>query len=167
MRRNSSSLSSAILLMLVGAFVPVVCLIMSIQFDQNCGGYLKQAADANTVELAKQRIDIAVKYMEDNHLTDGYTSVLWCTEGDNVGYVYTIDETTVPIDTIDQRIGVLKESIGESLKHNDLSMTMLIDALTKDHKGLIYRYNMSKSGRTFDVTFSPEEVVRIQMLQQQ
>ena len=59
MRRNSSSLSSAILLMLVGAFVPVVCWIMSIQFDQNCGGYLKQAADANTVELAKQRIDIA------------------------------------------------------------------------------------------------------------
>ena len=88
MRRNSSSLSLAILLMLVGAFVPVVCLIMSIQFDQNCGGYLKQAADANTVELAKQRIDIAVKYMEDNHLTDGYTSVLWRTEGDNVGYWY-------------------------------------------------------------------------------
>ena len=88
MRRNSSSLSSAILLMLVGAFVPVACLIMNIQFDQNCGGYLKQAADANTVELAKQRIDIAVKYMEDNHLTDGYTSVLWRTEGDNVGYWY-------------------------------------------------------------------------------
>jgi len=61
---------------------------MSIQFDQNCGGYLKQAADANTVELAKQRIDIAVKYMEDKHLTDGYTSVLWRTEGDNVGYWY-------------------------------------------------------------------------------
>ena len=89
MRRNSSSLSLAILLMLVGTFVPVVCWIMSIQFDQNCGGYLKQAADANTVELAKQRIDIAVKYMENNHLTDGYTSVLWRTEGDNVGYWYS------------------------------------------------------------------------------
>ena len=88
MRRNSGSLSLAILLMLVGAFVPVVCLIMDIQFDQDCGGYLKQAADANTVELAKQRIDVAVNYMEDNHLTDGYTSVLWRTEGDNVGYWY-------------------------------------------------------------------------------
>lgn len=88
MRRNSSSLSSAILLTLVGLFVPAVCWIMSIQFDQACGGYLKQAADANTVELAKQRIDIAVKYIEANHLTEGYTSVLWRTEGDNVGYWY-------------------------------------------------------------------------------
>ena len=88
MGRNSNHLSSAILLTLVGAFVPVVCWVMSIQFDQNCGGYLKQAADANTVELAMQRIDVAVKYIEERGLTDGYTSVLWRTENDNVGYWY-------------------------------------------------------------------------------
>lgn len=129
-----------------------------------------EALVGNEMELARRRIEnfvatgrlqLPMQVDEVTTLTDIFA------EGDNVGYVYTIDETTVPIDTIDQRIGVLKESIGESLKHNDLSMTMLIDALTKDHKGLIYRYNMSKSGRTFDVTFSPEEVVRIQMLQQQ
>ena len=129
-----------------------------------------EALVGNDMELARRRIEnfvatgrlqLPMQVDEVTTLTDIFA------EGDNVGYVYTIDESTVPSDTLNQRIGVLKESIGESLKHNDLSMTMLIDALAKDHKGLIYRYNMSKSEKTFDITFTPEEVVRIQLQQQQ
>ena len=129
-----------------------------------------EALVGNDMELARRRIEnfvatgrlqLPMQVDEVTTLTDIFA------EGDNVGYVYTIDESTVPSDTLNQRIGVLKESISESLKHNDLSMTMLIDALAKDHKGLIYRYNMSKSEKTFDITFTPEEVVRIQLQQQQ
>ena len=43
----------------------------SIQFKQSCKGYLKRAADSNTVELAKQELGKAVDYIEANNLTEG------------------------------------------------------------------------------------------------
>jgi hypothetical protein len=65
-----------------------VCIVKKIQFKQECSGYLKQAADANTPEIALQRIDKALAYIEANDLTDGYTSVLWRTEDENIGFWY-------------------------------------------------------------------------------
>ena len=67
---------------------PLIYIIKSIQFNQNCGGYLEQAANANTVELALDRLDHAVDYIERNNLTSGYTSVLWRTEDENVEFWY-------------------------------------------------------------------------------
>ena len=81
-------LPTAILFLFLGAIVPISCFVKYVEFDQNCGGFLKQAADANTVELAKERIDIAVDYIEKHDLTYGYTSVLWKTEDENVEYWY-------------------------------------------------------------------------------
>ena len=68
--------------------IPVSVIIKSVKFNQQCGGYLEQAANANTVELAKERLDIAIKYIEDHNLTTGYTSVLWKTEDENVEFWY-------------------------------------------------------------------------------
>ena len=79
---------SKILLILLSLTVPTICIVKSIQFDQRCGGYLKQAADANTPELALQRLDLAIEYIERNNLTDGYTSILWRTEDENIGFWY-------------------------------------------------------------------------------
>ena len=59
-----------------------------IRFQQDCSGYLKQAADANTPELAISRLDLAIKYLQDNNLTTGYTSVLWRTEDQNIEFWY-------------------------------------------------------------------------------
>ena len=39
-------------------------IIQAIEFSQNCSGYIKQAADANTVELAISRLDKAIDYVE-------------------------------------------------------------------------------------------------------
>ena len=61
---------------------------MRIDFNQNCKGYLKQAADANTVELALDRLDKALLYAERKGWTDGYTSILWKTEDENIGFWY-------------------------------------------------------------------------------
>ena len=88
-------------------------------------------------------------------------------ENNNVGYVYTIDEAAITPDTIREKIGVLKENIEESLKGNDLSMVMLVDALTKDHKGLVYRYLLSKSGEQFDIVFTPEEVAALRPVEEE
>lgn len=57
-------------------------------FDKNCKGYLERAANANTVELAEKQMSIAVKYIEDNNLTKGYTSVLYNTPDEDLGYWY-------------------------------------------------------------------------------
>lgn len=82
------------------AFVIILCLIIpfllwigtrtikSIQYNQNCGGYLKRAADSNTVDQAKEQLKIAITYMENNNLTSGYTSVLWKTPDEDVGFWY-------------------------------------------------------------------------------
>lgn len=68
--------------------MPIITLVKGIQFQQDCSGYIKQAADANSVELAIERIDKAIAYVEANDLTEGYTSVLWKTEDDNIGFWY-------------------------------------------------------------------------------
>ena len=73
---------------LLTLIIPTCVIVKSVKFDQQCGGYLEQAANANTVELAKERLDIAIKYIEDNNLTTGYTSVLWKTEDENLEFWY-------------------------------------------------------------------------------
>ena len=50
---------------LLGLITPTITVVKSIKFDQECGGYLKQTADANTIELAAQRLDVAIKYAEE------------------------------------------------------------------------------------------------------
>ena len=81
-------MTKKVILILLGLIVPVIWAVKSIEFTQDCKGYLKQAADANSVELAIECLDKAIAYTEVNNLTDGYTSVLWRTEDDNVGFWY-------------------------------------------------------------------------------
>lgn len=77
-----------IFIFLLALIMPILTTMKSIQFDQNCGGYLKQAADANSVELAEQRLNLAIDYIEEHKLTSGYTSILWNTEDENIEYWY-------------------------------------------------------------------------------
>lgn len=63
-------------------------IVKNIQFDQNIGGYLKRAADANTVDLARTELSKAVESARSQGMTDGYTSVLYRTPGEDVGFWY-------------------------------------------------------------------------------
>lgn len=81
-------MAKGIIQIMAGIIIGVIIFVAQIEFDQNCGGYLKQAADANTAELALKRLDKAVKYAEERGLTKGYTSVFYKTEDDNIGYWY-------------------------------------------------------------------------------
>ena len=87
-RSSSEHIGKGFFLILISLIVPVIVIVKSVQFNQNCGGYLKQAADANTVELALDRVNKALEYIEAKGLTQGYTSVLWRTEDENMGYWY-------------------------------------------------------------------------------
>lgn len=77
-----------VFLFFISLIVPSVMLVKSIQFDQDCGGFLKQCADASSVELALDRLNVAIDYVEKNNLTNGYTSAFWKTEDENLGYWY-------------------------------------------------------------------------------
>ena len=78
----------SILLMLASFITPISCTVKKVQFSQDCAGYLEQAADANTPEIALERLNLALEYIERNNLTYGYTSVLWRTEDENIGFWY-------------------------------------------------------------------------------
>jgi len=56
---------------------------------QNVTGYLKRAADANTIDLANEELSKVIAYLEANNLTSGYTSILWRTPDEDIGFWYT------------------------------------------------------------------------------
>ncbi|MCX6823970.1 MAG: hypothetical protein NT085_02490 [candidate division SR1 bacterium] len=60
----------------------------SVSFDRNCSGLLKRAGDANTVEMAKEQLKMAVNYCETHELTSGYTSVMYNTPDEEIGFWY-------------------------------------------------------------------------------
>lgn len=63
-------------------------IIKDVSMNQNCTGYLKRAADANTVETAKEQLQKSIQYLESNNLTKGYTSVLWQTPDEDIEFWY-------------------------------------------------------------------------------
>lgn len=66
------------------------CLLGEINFDQDIGGHLKLAADANSTELAEERLSIAVESMRNRNFCLGATrcstSIIYKTPDEDVGY---------------------------------------------------------------------------------
>ena len=60
-----------------------------VDYTINIEGYLKRAADANTVELAAENLQFALTEIEARGLTEGTTRVLWHTPTRDVGFWYT------------------------------------------------------------------------------
>ena len=51
-------------------------IVKAIRINVNCLDYLSMAADANSVELANEHLSKAIKYIEENDLTEGSTELL-------------------------------------------------------------------------------------------
>ncbi|OGZ72000.1 MAG: hypothetical protein A2908_00980 [Candidatus Staskawiczbacteria bacterium RIFCSPLOWO2_01_FULL_38_12b] len=60
----------------------------AVVFKIECSGHIKRAADANTTELASQEMKVVVDYLEQHSMTSGYTSVLYRTPDEDVGFWY-------------------------------------------------------------------------------
>lgn len=73
---------------LIGLILPCIVLVKCAQFMQDCKGYLEQCSNANSVEMALNRLELAIRYLERNDMTTGYTSILWKTEDENIGFWY-------------------------------------------------------------------------------
>lgn len=46
-------------------------------FNQEIGGHMERASNANTIDLAMKEMEIVVANMEKNGYTSGYTSVIY------------------------------------------------------------------------------------------
>ena len=58
-------------------------------YNRECEGHLKRAADSNTIELAEKEIKTALKYLEQNNMTSGYTSILYQTPDEDITFWYS------------------------------------------------------------------------------
>lgn len=73
--------------MVFGAWT-TVRIVEGVQFDVNCQQHLKRAADANTVETAKEELAKAISYAEAHNLTEGVVSVFIKQPKNDIGYWY-------------------------------------------------------------------------------
>ncbi|MBU1706175.1 hypothetical protein KKG19_05640 [Patescibacteria group bacterium] len=60
----------------------------SIVYGIDCGGHIKRAANANTIALATQEMKTVITYLEAKEMTKGYTSVLYRTPDEDIGFWY-------------------------------------------------------------------------------
>lgn len=79
----------ATLLFAVGLALTVPPIIKGIMFNQNCGGHLELAANSNTIPAALSELNIALEYLEENHLNTGYTSIFWRTPDEDIHFWFT------------------------------------------------------------------------------
>lgn len=77
-------------LFIISPFLLVIgsMIYKSITFDIHCGGRLKRAANANTIDLAKEELSVALKYLEDNKMTKGSTAIFYDTPDQDIGFWY-------------------------------------------------------------------------------
>ena len=75
-----------IIMCIIGLIMLVPTIVKHVEFRQNCSGYIKQAANAGSVEMCLERLDKAIDYAYKKGWTEGYTSVIYKTEDENVGF---------------------------------------------------------------------------------
>ncbi len=63
-------------------------IVKGIELKQNVTGYLKRAADANTIDLAAEELSTALRFIEKNNLTSGYTSIIYQTPDEDLDFWY-------------------------------------------------------------------------------
>lgn len=121
---------------LIGIFLCIFVLLWAglriyngIVFDINCEGYLKRAADANTVEIAHKQLRVALDYIEKNKLTEGYTSIIYKTPDEDISFWYgNLNASLGELENISPRASQLEKS--------NLLMKLRETLLDNDQKGI-------------------------------
>ncbi len=77
-----------IALILISVTIFGIRIYKGVILKQNVTGFLKRAADANSIDLANGELTKSINYLEANNLTSGYTSILWKTPDEDIGFWY-------------------------------------------------------------------------------
>lgn len=82
------SLVMAIIFTLTFLAWGTVRIVDAVQFNMGCKQYLKRAADANSVEMAKDQLKTAIDYAESEGLTEGIVSIILKQPKNDIGFWY-------------------------------------------------------------------------------
>ncbi len=102
-----------------------------IDFEKKCQSYLQIVSNANSIELAKQRLAVAIKYCEDKKLTEGYTNIFYQTQDENIEAWYiNLKASLANLDSIPPNADKLLVSnvlikFQKSLTHTDSDKTIV------------------------------------------
>ena len=89
MKKNKNIfLILAILCTIIFCVWATVRIVKAVQFGLDCEAYLKRASNAITVELAKEELAKAIKYAEDNNLTEGIVSIFLKNPANDLDFWY-------------------------------------------------------------------------------
>lgn len=104
----------------------------AIDFDINCGGHLKRAADANTIELAKSELKTSINYIEKHDLTNGVVSIFLKQPKNDMGFWYNnLTASYMELNSVKSDTSLLEKSnmlmkLRETLVDNGKDTTVTI-----------------------------------------
>lgn len=88
MRKATRFMVFAIIATMLFCAWSTVRIVKAMQFDMNCTQYIKRAADASTIDFAKEELGKAISYAERNSLTEGIVSIFFHQPKNDLGYWY-------------------------------------------------------------------------------
>ncbi len=114
-------------------------------FDIDIGGHMKRAADANTIEMATEEMRIVVQQIETKGLTEGYTSIMYRTPDEDVGFWYrNMKSSLAELESISQNATQLEKSnVLMKLRETLLDSAKNGDSITAPPGIPRYPYNTS------------------------
>jgi hypothetical protein len=62
--------------------------ISYIQFDRLCTQHIERAGEATDVEIAASELEIAMDYLRGHNMTSGYTSIIYRTPDEDLGFKF-------------------------------------------------------------------------------
>ena len=83
-----------------------------ITFGIDCGGHIERAGSANSIDLARQEMEVVVKYAENHGVMSGYTSVLYNTPDEDLGFWFNNMKASL------EELGRVKPTTSELEKSN-------------------------------------------------
>lgn len=78
----------ALLLLVLCSVIALVRAMNNVEINQKCFDYLELAASASSPQIALIHLKKATKYLEQISLTSGYTSIIYKTRDENIGFWY-------------------------------------------------------------------------------
>lgn len=113
---------TGVLLIIVAISIFGVRISKNIEIKQNLTGYIKRASIANTIDLAKTELKIAVTYLEEKNLTSGYTSILWKTPDEDISFWYNnLRESLTELENLKSESALEKSNVLLKLRESLLS----------------------------------------------
>lgn len=109
--RFQRNIASLILFLVLLSLAGGVRVYQNYLFNVNCSGYLKRAANANSVPLAKTQLEKAIKYLEKHDMTSGNTAVFFPTPASDVEFFFANISTSLhELQTLPENAPLLESS---------------------------------------------------------